>query len=217
MPKLCEATALYLGSVGPIARVYNRNQMIWPCWNCSIVDPEFAKSTYLDALMYVPKVCIPITAGVEFEIKDAVHFIPITPGDAYNNMFNYSGVTWGFSPPVDSDLYGEVVVEADLPAIVDTVGVVDSSVSFFLEIDEEIGVDDVGVLVKVEDMEIELRASAFGGTQILARVPGTPDPIEVQSTTDLTLDKKTLISIAYQVGIRLTIYYDYEKVGETLL
>lgn len=220
MPVSCEVVKFYYGTDGLLDRLYAGTVMIWPCWNCSIVDSEFASPQYSDALMYVPKVCPPITPGFDFEITDAVSHIEMTRGDAYNGLFDYDDVTWGFEPPIDSSVYGETIVEAELPAVVDKVGVETSSVSFYLELFDDLTVDEEGLIIKVEDMEIELVASVFGGTQVLARIPGTPDPVEVQATTDLLLNNKMRVIVVYDKAVtphKFTIYYNENVVGEVTI
>lgn len=220
MPISCDATAFYYGTV-TVTRMYVGTTVVWPCYDCDIPDVELLDPVYADALMYVPTVCY-ATSGPS-KLSDKVSEIELTKGPAYVGIWSITfgtvDKTWGFYPPAEEDI-GEIMVEAELPNI-DNVGVTKSAVSFYITVNNEIPVADEGLLLVVDNLEVEVVASVFGGTQILARANrATPDPpLEVQASTDLPLDTEVKIIVDFYHDLttdRLVIYYDGLIVGEIL-
>lgn len=222
MPTTCTPYRYYYGDVGPIDKLYAGDTLVWPCFNCT-PDPEYARPEYGDALMYVPEVCTPVIAG-PLRISDAKSLIDITQGPAWNGLFNYGGATYGFFPQGLSDLFGEVLAEADLPAVTGKVGSVNCSVSFYIELIEDLTGDEPGLFLKFGEMEIELKAGDISGTLILARVPHPTggDPIVLEGI-NLVLNNRVRVIVTYEAQevptyvASFKMYYNYDLVGQVTI
>lgn len=220
MPITCDVDRFYYGTDGLLDKLYAGDVLVWPCYNCDTHDPVYARARYSDALLYIPKICIPMSTGAEYLIEDAKSNVQLDKGPAYNGLWSVAlaGQTWGFMPPVTAQI-GELIVEGELPTTIDIIGNLTSSLSFYLTLTDDISTDDQGILMRIAGMEVELIPSVFFGTTILARVDRSGDSLEIQSTTDLPLDEEIEIIVYYKKDPphdMLRIYYGSEIVAEVI-
>lgn len=218
MPVICDVDKIYMGPT-QVQKIYAGHNLIWPCYDCSIEDPEYADEFYSTAVMYIPKVCVAAQEFAPKQFKDAWPNVLLPEGPAYNGLWSInSDQTWGFNPPISYTKFGEIITEEDSLWITGFGRDVECSVSFFITA-TELSADDDGLLFNVDGLEIYLFGYTFFPPAIRARALRHDlfFPIEVVSTETLELDEETHVIVTYEdndVVTRLRIYFDNTMVGE---
>lgn len=222
---LCDVDRLYAGDQ-EIFKVYAGSVLVWPCYDCTVEDPEYADEFYDDAVLYIPKVCLAPQVSAAPQIKDAWPNVLLPPGPGYSGIWSVDGdnVTFGFNEPDVPEKYGQIIVEEEslwLPGF----GINSSaSVSFKITIEELIGLEQNGLLIQVNGLEVHLNGYEFFPPAIRARAlrEGLFFPIETVATHSLPIGEEVHVIVTYEnIGDfdfeRLRIYYDGEIEAEYIV
>ena len=219
--EICDVDHLKMGTTN-LVKVYAGSVLVWPCYDCTVEDPEYADEFYSTAVLYVPKVCIPTQDWAPYIVKDAWPNLELPLEAGYNGMWSVDSAnqTFGFNAP-DAPRYDQTIVEEDSLWLTGFGRDIECSVSFFITSDE-VGLDCDGLLFNVDGLEISLNGYEFFNPAIKARAlrSGLFFPIEVVAIENLPDGDEVHVIVTYEDNdalTRLRIYYDNVMVGEYLV
>lgn len=222
---LCDVDRLYAGDQ-EIFKVYAGSVLVWPCYDCSVEDPEYADEFYDDAVLYIPKVCLAPQLSAEPQIKDAWTNVLLTPGPGYSGVWSVDDddLTFGFNAPDVPEKYGQIIVEEE-SLWLSGFGINHSaSISFKITIEEIVGLEQDGLLIEANGLQVYLFGYEFFAPSIRARAlrEGLFFPIETVALHELPVDEEVHVIVTYEnLGDfdfeRLRIYYDGEIEAEYIV